>query len=421
MSPKRFQNNSQSNKGKFKLRRNQLFGPYGIGAVMPCPDGGSLMISGLDAFPTSVMQEVDDQRLAKHIGVSRLLSPPEGSPIPASRFPKWLYCPICHTMYECRPNQHGPGHCDNPSCKGRGRSLVPERFIVVCPEGHVDDFPILEWVHRGPVSSGKHTIKRTTKGGTANLADIVYKCVECGKSRSLGGVTRKGALAEVGYRCKGSQPWLWREDPEGCKADPEDIMVVQRGGTNVWYPDVFSSIYIPDGKDPGVVSFVEQNIDMLKGTESNDNLDMVADLLSRGNKFTKDDIKDAYLDSLSKSRENDMSDGDYKEEEYRILSKGASRQTGIFDEEIVNSGSYASSYIKHAIEYVGLVSTLRETRALIGFSRLYPDHNDGLSYETRRRQLSRNRRNWALGIQSTGEGIFLKFNKTVFEEWLKTL
>ena len=65
------------------------------------------------------------------------------------------------------------------------------------------------------------------------------------------------------------------------------------------------------------------------------------------------------------------------------------------------------------------MSTLRETRALVGFSRLYPDHNDGLSFEARRRQLSRNRCNWALGIQSTGEGIFLKFNTAVLEEWLK--
>ena len=421
MSSKRCQNSSRGSNERFKLRRNQLFGPYGIGAVVPCPDGGSLMISGLDPFPTNAMREVDDPRLAKHIGVSRLLAPPEeGSPVPASRFPRWLYCPICHTMRKCERNQHGPGRCDNPSCKGCGHSLIPERFIVVCPEGHVDDFPILEWVHGGPVSDPeKHTIKRTTKGGTASLADIEYRCLECGRSRTLAGATRKGALAEVGFHCKGAQPWLWRDDPEGCKADPDDIMVVQRGGTNVWYPDVFSSIYIPDGKDPEIASFVQQRMENLQKAEAGGMLDLMIDSLADAKGYDKDLVKAAYLDFASESNSDSVSVGDFREEEYLILSKGSPKQTGVFDEDLVGPEGYDSNYIKHAVECVGLVSTLRETRALVGFSRLYPDHNDGLSFEARRRQLSRNRCNWALGIQSTGEGIFLKFNTAVLEEWLK--
>ena len=248
MAKKGYGQNSKEDQS-FKLRRNQLFGPYGVGSIMPCPGGESLMISGLDAFPVKDMHPVRDQRLAKHIGVKRLLAPPEKSIVPASRFPHWLYCPICKTMTKCKSNQPSAGKCQNPACKGHGKQdLIPERFIVVCPEGHVDDLPILEWVHRGYVSNPeRHTITRTTRGGTANLGDIVYKC-SCGESRSLAGITNKGALADVGYTCQGERPWLWKREAKGCKCDPEDTMVVQRGGTNVWYPDVFSSIYVPDGK-----------------------------------------------------------------------------------------------------------------------------------------------------------------------------
>lgn len=98
-------------KHEFHLRKTQLFGPYGVGAIMPCPGGESLMICGLDAFPyksDSDMEEVRDPRLAKHIGVRKLLAPRESTCIPATRFPRWLYCPECHTMVKCRDNDLKP-------------------------------------------------------------------------------------------------------------------------------------------------------------------------------------------------------------------------------------------------------------------------------------------------------------------------
>lgn len=129
-------------KHEFHLRKTQLFGPYGVGAIMPCPGGESLMICGLDAFPyksDSDMEEVRDPRLAKHIGVRKLLTPRESTCIPATRFPRWLYCPECHTMVKCRDNDLKPPKCQNRACKGYGRrDLIPERFIVVCPG----------WAHR---------------------------------------------------------------------------------------------------------------------------------------------------------------------------------------------------------------------------------------------------------------------------------
>lgn len=403
----------------FKLRRNQLFGPYGIGSIMPCPDGGSLMISGLDAFPTSAMQTVEDQRLAKHIGVSRLLSPPDGGAVPASRFPRWVYCPTCHTMQECKPAQKSPGKCTNNLCKDyQRRDLIPERFIVVCPEGHIDDFPIMEWVHRGPVPDRNHIIKRTTKGGTASLSDIEYKCITCGEKRSLAGATRKGALAEVGYCCKGSQPWLWRTDPEGCKADPESMMVVQRGGTNVWYPDVFNSIYIPDGKDPRLASIVHEKLDRLKEMDDDGKLDAFVSGLADNRNYSEEAIKEVYYDLVSGECRSEMTDCDYKQEEYRTLTLGKLKQKGVFDEVVIDANDYDSTYIKHIADCIGLVYTLRETRALVGFSRLYPDKNEGLSYRKRREQLSAQHKDWTLGIQSIGEGVFIKFKKEVLENWL---
>ena len=63
---------------KYGIRQGQLFGPWGVGAILPCPDGSSVMIAGLDAFPSGGgrMRNVYDRRLTRYIGVKRLLAPP---------------------------------------------------------------------------------------------------------------------------------------------------------------------------------------------------------------------------------------------------------------------------------------------------------------------------------------------------------
>lgn len=148
------------------MRRNSLIGPWGVGAIVPFPNDESLMIAGLDMWRYNNPEDfvIKDERLAKRIGVPELRWPPDyreknADPdnchisIPAVRFPRWSYCPFCGTMrettyYETQPEcdtyQWPHGRKCNPKSK---RKMIPERFIVVCPEGHVDDFPIGEWVH----------------------------------------------------------------------------------------------------------------------------------------------------------------------------------------------------------------------------------------------------------------------------------
>jgi len=407
-------------RNNFKLRRTQLFGPWGVGAILPCPGDESIMISGLDAFPVDDMPAVKDKRLADHIGVRRLLAPPEQGEVPASRFPRWLYCPKCGLMQRCKPNQPNAGKCQNGSCKACGKQqLIPERFVVACRSGHIDDLPIMEWVHGGPVSDpDKHAIKRITKGGSALLDDIVYKCQTCGKSRSLKGITQPGALASVSYSCKGSQPWLWRTDPKPCNEDSHELMVVQRGGTNVWYPDVFSSIYIPDGYKPGLLEFVSEQFDRLSQAEAVGMLELFVGGMVAGSNFDVDSCIRAYHELKSSDGKEDTTEGDYRFEEYRNLTTVSNQQKGVFEAKVLSSSEYASNLLQTLFESVTLVTTLRETRALVGFSRLLSDANAGKSYAERRATLS-NRCNldWTLAIQATGEGVFLKFDKPTMRAW----
>lgn len=421
MARSKFKSDRNSQGKKYGLRQNQLFGPWGVGAILPCPDDSSVMIAGLDAFPKSEMEPVNDRRLASYIGVRKLLAPPLGdnATVKAVRFPRWLYCPSCGMMRRCKTTQQVPILCDNPNCKHKSR-LIPDRFVVVCPAGHIDDLPILEWVHGEPVSNpDAHTIVRRTKGGSASLGDIEYKCTTCGMSKTLFGITRPGALESCGYHCNGSSPWLDRETSKCTSSNPP--MVVQRGGTNVWYSDVVSSIYIPEKTSKGLRDFVENNYDRLSMAAENGGsmLDMVIELLSQQSNFTISDIKAAFKDAQNEPTESVESEGSYREQEYETLlaARASSQEKGAFEGKLVPPIAYESSLLRSFVESITLVNTLKETKALVGFTRLFPDTNDEVRFRDRRRSLSRELLDWTLGIQQTGEGVFLAFSKEKLDSW----
>ena len=62
-------------------------------------------------------------------------------------------------------------------------------FAAVCDHGHLQDFPWLEWVHRGvgPFDSCANSLFYAAVG-SGSLESIRVKCEKCNISRSLAGV-----------------------------------------------------------------------------------------------------------------------------------------------------------------------------------------------------------------------------------------
>jgi hypothetical protein len=166
---------------------------------------------------------IKDERLEKRVGVKELRWPPDyreisADPqnallkIPAVRFPAWHYCPFCGTMQKAGLYSAHP-HCDayqwphGRKCNlgsRRKRKLVPERFVVVCPNGHIDDFPIAEWIHEGhsnAYNSEKCRIRRSTGGTSAALTGVRYEC-SCGASKSIALALRPSALEKLDITAK---------------------------------------------------------------------------------------------------------------------------------------------------------------------------------------------------------------------------
>lgn len=427
------------------MRRAALVQTWGVGAIVPFPHDESLMIAGLDAWRYNKPEafEIKDVRLMKRLGVRALRFPPDYRDnnvdpenarlkIPAVRFPTWHYCPWCGfmrqaTLYEpqpvCKCPQWDKGRKCNQNTKYR-KKMVPERFIVICKRGHVDDFPVAEWLH---YDSG-HTynpescvIRRSTGGSSAALTGVFYECT-CGAKRSLAGATTPGALRRIDYHCRGRRPWLG-DSGSGCDCDiREDIRVVLRGATNVWFGDTRSSIRIPteastdDNRIKGLVDEYYDRVshNIVDGVLSRGPVDMLAQLMG----VNADDLYAAFVARMNQMEgeaevSETMSEDDYRLAEYKVLRKSSGSDEQDFHSVSVPMEEYDESIRKY-FSRISLVPKLRETRAFVGFSRLEPNN---ASIAEKKSQLRLGSENWLPAIEVSGEGIFFEFNQDALEKW----
>ena len=431
---------------KRPMRQSALIGPWGVGAIVPFPNDEALMVAGLDAwrYQDKTAFTITDERLVKRLGVKELRWPPDfrqqnadpsnfNLKIPTVRFPRWYYCPFCGSMEkttfyretqpECDRYQWKTGRVCSPESRFR-RKMIPERFVVVCPEGHIDDFPVAEWLH----SDGKHTydpdkckIRRSTGGASANLSGVFYECT-CGAKKSLAGAISKGALKKIGYRCKASRPWLGLEGDDICNADMDNVKVVLRGATNVWFADTRSSIHIPTfnaSQEKKIIGILRDNFDAVNSSRLNGEINRsLVDFLAVQNGVDKDALYQAFLNEAEHRAgiievSEDMSEDEYRLEEYRVLIKTSGNDVEDFHSINYPIASY-NQLIHKYFKSISLVPKLRETRAFVGFSRL---ESNNRSIRESKKELRLGNEDWLPAIEVFGEGIFFEFNEDALTSW----
>lgn len=432
---------------KRPMRRSALIGPWGVGAIVPFPNDESLMIAGLDAWRYQNEHPfiITDERLTKRLGVKELRWPPDfrernadpencNLKIPAVRFPRWHYCPFCGSMEkttyyreslpECDQYQWENGRVCSPEAKFR-RKMIPERFVVICPEGHIDDFPVAEWLHSCP---GNYTynpntckIRRSTGGSSANLSGVYYECT-CGAKRSLAGAMAKGALGKIGYTCHSSKPWLGLEGDEICSADPEQLKVVLRGATNVWFADTRSSIHIPvenDVVNSVILGILRDSFELVNASRVNGELNRdLINFLAAQNHIDAEKLYQAFVDEANQREgrieiTEDMSEDEYRLEEYKVLIKSSGNDIEDFHSINYPIASY-DAVVRKYFKSISLVPKLRETRAFVGFSRLDAPNK---KISDAKKELRLGNEDWLPAIEVYGEGIFFEFNEATLVEW----
>lgn len=433
------------------VRRAQLISPFGVGAMIDFPNDEALMTAGLDAWPYAFERcpsdwKVSEERLQKRLGVDHFRLPPDYraddedsrykyQQIPFVRFPRWHYCPssACGKMVKRNLFGSGTPSCDSSvhACMASFRKPrpIPVRFVSVCPKGHIEDFPFMEWAHSGDISGDVSSHVLSYKAGrSAALTGIRIKC-SCGKSRTMGGAfnfdkDEGGTLSKIGYFCKGNQPWLGITGDEGVNCGGH-LRAVQRGGANVYFPRTFSSIYLPlwgEETDQKIVKTLEESKvwDILtSGLEegtfiSPEKCDAIAGM--RG--LNPEKLLEAAQRRLDGDQiPVDATEEDFRRSEYEALRNARGDQaTDLFVEQ-VEVDQYAS-WLKEIFSKICLVRKLRETRVLESFSRLLPlDSDESSSPEGAQPLAAKSQVNWLPATIVRGEGIFFELNEFELDKW----
>jgi hypothetical protein len=418
------------------LRRSQTVTTFGVGAIADLPDA-SVMICGIDKWDIRGTIPIGDPRLEKKLGVKLFRMAPDsdspGDGVAAVRFPRWM---------RCRKKQHGAlmsledwrqlasgtsrmmWFDDKPYCYLCNLALIPSRFVVACRKGHIDDFPFIEWAHGGSKEvCEKPRLKYAERGNSASLSGIWITC-ECGKSKSMGGSFNKDTMENI-VLCKGAMPWekVWADE---CG---EKLTTLQRGGTNVHFPILKSSILIPPHSTDSLKTKIASTL-LWAAYESQDDPALLQSLLQPIAEQVGEPIDKVreVIDEMTGDSESSEGDGkseeDYRYEEYRAF-------LGEYDKELNNKRDFLvekqdiSRYSIPFVKSVVLAKKLREIRVQTGFSRIRPlqsteeePTDNGEKIESMPVALSKKTR-WLPGYEVRGEGIFLEFDGLQLNEWAK--
>lgn len=399
------------------VRRSQLITTYGVGALVAV-NSESFMVAGLDRWPNldeTREPVVHEPRLQRQLGVDRFRLPPAADSeyrgdVPVMRFPLFHSCPGCGKLALAREF----GVTGGPArCRPCNRELVPSRFVMCCSNGHIDDFPHFNWIHKGSAptgANGRHEMKVESSSRSAALGDIIVSC-SCGKRVSMDGALGKAALKEI-TTCTGKRPWLTDAPPEECHQLPR---AMQRGASGVWFADVRSAISIPPWSE-GIQKLISKHWKSLGRTR--DPLALIEDMeLATGTLYTAAEI----AEGVQKRRDieaglDDEVETGLKAEEYEALTRETSEQPANQDFVCV-PGDPGEAAPALAIDKVMRVKRLREVRVLESFTRLdAPSPSD----DRKRRAplyLEENRPDWLPAIEVIGEGVFLTLDQQKLSDW----
>ena len=434
------------------IRRGQLITPFGVGSMVDFRGDESLMTAGLDEW--SFANEecprdwlVKEERLQARLNVTHFRLPPDyrepgrdiqfpNQHIPFVRFPRWHYCPIRGAMEQsslfgsrskcpCRPGLY----CESWPAQKRPW-LIPSRFVAICPKGHIEDFPFMEWVHRNGDWDQTHRLRLLPGRSSASLSGIKIQC-SCGKSETMTGTFNfdaetGGALHKIGNDCSGGTPWLGTEGKRGQCG--EHLRVVQRGASNVYFPLTVSSIYLPlwgegTGRtinkildDPKVWDILVAGLDDGKYIQAV-RCEAVAGLYQVDDPEELREAAQRKLDGVAALGGSRIrSEEGFRQQEYEALRTGRGGDTTDLMVEVRDPAPYGPD-LAEFLNNVCLVRKLRETRVLVGFSRLLPVE-DPASAELLPISVNANL-HWLPAIVVHGEGIFFEFNPQRLRVWIE--
>ncbi len=449
-----------------EIRRSQLLTLAGPGALVDLVDY-AVVLGGLESWNYSHLSEgffpeprledkalklLKDTGLWKHSHV-RLRSPPrceddEASPrrgIMVSRFPGWYLCQNA----ACRSLVHWKGLDDKGRhvCSERENKhfpVVPIRFVLSCPRGHITDVNWRGFVHyfereeeveesyyfchRQP-GSGKPNdalgdywnadLYLRGLGTSGDMSDYVVGCRRCGKTRGLQDLARK----EVHGSCGGWRPWLGPEANEECK---EKARLLIRTATNAYFPQYVSVLSIPDSSQ-ALREAVGRLKEQLEEVHSVSDLNQVKRFLKSARRALEQFDDAEVVEEIERRRLGlPVPAPPVREAEWREFMKAPVELPGEGPnmKDPAERDWYPRRYdgveLPDFIDRIVLVHTLREVRGQVGFTRLESISGDAegeYALDGKRTAPLSLDEDWIPAVEIRGEGVFIAFNEEKIREW----
>jgi hypothetical protein len=430
-----------------EIRPSQLMFSFGIGSSVDLPQL-SVMVMGLNDWNLNAMQgkEIGEERLLVAVRevlgpqIKWLLAPPSvpdsgGGPVspfdesakigvPVAAFPRWVRCPKCELLanlnsglFELKTDPFRPDRAryvhTNCNKSLKPPTVLPARFLVACENGHLDDFPWVEYVHDGRACD-RPMLRLSESGASGEAAAVFVKCETCNQTRSM--AQAFGAEARLSKECRGRHPHL-RTHEEGCDRPLKTILL---GASNSWFPITLSAFSIPVATNK-LSQLVEEHWPVLQNATGSGVITAFRAIgtLNAFAAYSDDQVWETVEEKRSAGNGGAESKlTDLKAPEWEVFSEPdpALRYSENFRLRSVG----APDGYKRFLADVVLVERLREVHALLGFTRIGSPGDFGEVEEIPRERwvsLSRGAPQWVPASEVRGEGIFLKFNEDEVAKW----
>ena len=427
------------------LRPSQLLQTFGVGSVIELPKL-SVLVMGLDDWQIEYSTPINEPRLLNAVRqrlgrqVNQLLTPPlpEDSAglsptpnddaarigVPVAPFPRWLVCPACRLLapigsglFVLKEDAYRPDRTTyvHGSCnKMTNPEVIPARFVVACENGHFDDFPWVEFVHRG-ASCEVPVLSLTERGTSGEAVDVRVACrgQNCKASRTMAEAFSQD-MDRTEFNCTGRRPHLRDYDSDRCDQRARRMLL---GASNQWFALSLTALSLPSGQDK-LGQLVEEQWAALGQAESKQNIALLRGIgaLRAFAEFSDDEIWREVERKKQGSTEPET-DLDLKPPEWRLFSRP---QDAPRSENFQLTETDVPEGFSKFIERVVLVERLREVRSLLGFTRIdypadgVPQGDEGLATAP----LSRGAPRWVPACEVRGEGVFLQFNEEEVSGWV---
>jgi hypothetical protein len=417
-----------------ELRPSQLLHTYGVGATVELPELTTLVL-GLDEWPEAFGELVSEPRLlaavreAAGAQVERLLTPPvvpegDNAGVPVAPFPRWLRCPLCsllspieHGVFTFKQDKWRPERttythdgCPKSSTR-RPPTAFPARYLMACQNGHLDDFPWVEFLHGGIPCKG--TLRLVELGAGGRAGDVQLSCDECGRRRRLSQAFGDDARPYLPPHCRGRHPHLGVT--EGCDQAPVTLIL---GASNSWFAVQSSALSIPSQAGElarvidaswSILSVLPSGVAFLDATLNTNAA--LRELRVLADKLGVETVHDAIAQRQGGLEEGDPTD--LRTPEWRVLCEpGAAPELPDFKLRAVGPPPQFAGLLEEVV----LVERLREVSALRGFTRINAPDDLG-SRGGAIARLSRQPPRWLPCSEVRGEGVFIRFPERAVLQW----